>query len=334
MSGSHAIEATVTGPGTRAWPRRSGSSLLPRFVLVLAWLTMVVVYSLLEENFFQYTTFRTIFAGEQALVFLAIAVLCTLIVGEIDLSVASIMGLSATTTVVLTVLQGWNVVLASAVAIGAAVAAGAVNGFFVVKAGVNPIITTLGTGTLYLGIAMAISDMVSVGGLSRDFGQIARYSVLGLPISFWYGIALALAVGYLLGFTPLGRHMQFTGANAEVARLAGVNVQRIRFGAFIAAGLICGVGGVILVANLGGYHASGSPQYLLPAFAGAFLSVAVIQPGKFNPIGVLIGIYFLRTGTVGLQIMGFQEWIISVFYGSALVIAVAVATVIARRQAT
>jgi ribose transport system permease protein len=309
------------------------SNLLPRFVLVAVWALMVLVYAILEPRFFQVTTFRSIFAGEQALVFLAIAILCTLIVGEIDLSVASILGLAAITVVVLNVDHGWNVVLASFAGVAVATACGFVNAVFVVKIGVNPIIATLGSGTFFLGISLAISNMVNVSGLSRDFGQIARYEILGLPISFWYGIVLALAFAYVLLYTPLGQRMQFTGASAEVARLAGVNVQRIRFGSFVVAGFICGVGGVILVASLGGFQASGAAQYLLPAFAGAFLSVAVIQPGKFNAIGAVIGIYFLRTGIVGLQIMGLREWIISAFYGGAMVSAVSVATIVSRRHA-
>ena len=329
VSADEATRSTGSTSG-RGW---SPSSLPARLVLIGVWALMVGVYWIIEPNFFQYTTFRSVFAGEQALVFLALAILCTLIVGEIDLSVASLLGLSATVTVVLASLHDWNVVVASVVAVLAATGAGAVNGFFVVKIGVNPIIATLGSGTFFLGIAMAISGMVSVGGLSRTFGELARFPVLGLPVSFWYGIVLALIFAYVLALTPLGQRMQFTGANAEVARLAGVNVQRLRFGAFVMAGLICGVGGVVLVASIGGYNAAGSPQLLLPAFAGAFLSVAVIQPGKFNPVGVVIGIYFLRTGIVGLQIMGLREWIISAFYGGAMVIAVSVATVVARRRA-
>ena len=333
-------DAGGTVDSEKVEPRRQGaasmfsfSNLLPRFVLVVVWALMILVYAILEPRFFQITTFRSIFAGEQALVFLAIAILCTLIVGEIDLSVASILGLAAITVVVLNVDHGWNVVLASFAGVAVATVCGLVNAFFVVKIGVNPIIATLGSGTFFLGIALAISNMVNVSGLSRDFGQIARYEILGLPISFWYGIVLALAFAYVLLCTPLGQRMQFTGANAEVARLAGVNVQRIRFGSFVVAGFICGVGGVILVASLGGFQASGSAQYLLPAFAGAFLSVAVIQPGKFNAIGAVIGIYFLRTGIVGLQIMGLREWIISAFYGGAMVSAVSVATIVSRRHA-
>ena len=72
---------------------------------------------------------------------------------------------------------------------------------------------------------------------------------------------------------------------------------------------------------------------LLPAFAAVFLGTAVIQPGKFNPIGAVIAVYFLQTGIVGLELAGLSGWVEDVFYGAALVVAVAATTVIRRRTA-
>ena len=129
--------------------------------------------------------------------------------------------------------------------------------------GVNTIVVTLGMSTLLSGIALAIAHLSAVSGLSASFGQLALANVGGLPISFFYGLALTLAFAYLLAFTPLGRHMQFVGANREVSRLAGVRVDLIRFGAFVAAGGLCGIGGVVVSAGLGGFDPSTSITYLL-----------------------------------------------------------------------
>src|SRR5436853_435382 len=129
---------------------------------------MIAVYATVEPSTFATNgTFQTIFGSQAALVFLSMAFLCTIIVGEF---------------VALTNVGHW------------------------------------------------------------PFG--------GLPISFYYGIALALVFAYVLAFTPLGRHMQFVGANREVSRLAGVRVNSIRFGAFVAAGALCGIGGVVISAGL------------------------------------------------------------------------------------
>ena len=126
--------------------------------------------------------------------------------------------------------------------------------------------------------------------------------------------------------------MTFVGANREVARLAGVRVNRIRFMSYVSGSTIAGLGGVLLVSSLGGFDPSSSAGYLLPALSAVFLGTAVVQPGRFNPIGTLIGIYFLASGILGLQLMGLGGWIEDVFYGAALVVAVAVSSLIRRRR--
>lgn len=304
-----------------------------RYGILALWGVMIAVYSALKPATFATSgTFDTIFGSQAALVFLSMAFLCTVIVGDfVDLSVASILGLSATIVPVLSVLHGWNVALASVLAVAIGVGAGAVNGFLVVYVGVNTIVVTLGMSTLLSGIALAISHLSAVSGLSSSFGNIALTSIGGLPISFYYGIALALIFAYVLGFTPLGRHMQFVGANREVSRLAGVRVNRIRFGAFVTAGALCGIGGVVITAGLGGFDPSYSVTYLLPTVSAVFLGTAAVRPGRFNPIGTLIGVYFLATGILGLQELGFGDWISDVFYGAALIVAVLLTTLLRRR---
>jgi ribose transport system permease protein len=199
--------------------------------------------------------------------------------------------------------------------------------------GVNIIVVTLGMSSLLLGIALAIAHLQTISGLSASFSKIALLDVGGLPISFYYGVAIVLVFAYVLGFTPLGRHMQFVGSNREVSRLAGIRVNWIRFGAFVMAGLLCGVGGVVISAGLGGFDPSSSVTYLLPTVSAVFLGTAVIQPGRFNPLGTLIGVYFLATGILGLQELGYAGWISDVFYGAALIVAVSLSTIVRRRSA-
>jgi ribose transport system permease protein len=306
-----------------------------RYAIVAVWLLMSIGYAVsMPHKFLRASTFQTIFGSQQALVFLAMAALLTFVVGEFDLSIASTMGLSATLVPVLSVLHQLNIVLACVLAVLAAACCGLLNGFVVVVLGVDALIVTLGTGTLLLGIAAAVSKQATVSGLSADFGKIALYDIGGLPVSFYYGVALALLLAYLLAFTPLGRHMTFVGANREVARLAGVAVGRIRLGAYVAGAVLAGIGGVILVASVGGFDSTAAPNYLLPTFAAAFLGTAVIRPGRFNPIGTLVGIYFLATGILGLELLGYNGWIENAFYGAALIVAVSVATLVRRRTAT
>lgn len=314
--------------------RRSFGAVTARFAVIGVWILMIALFGILTpDTFLTEGTFGTIFGSQQALVFLAAALLCTIIVGEfVDMSLASNFGLAAILVPVLNVNHGWNVWLAALVAIAISTLVGAVNGLLVVKVGVNTIVVTLGMGTFLLGIAMWSSNLVPVSGLPASFSKIALTPFLGLPISFYLGVLLMLGFAYVLQFTPLGRNMRFVGESREVSRLAGVRVSRVRQGAFVVGGLIAGVGGVLAAAATGGFDPSVSHSYLLPMFAATFLGTAILQVGKFNPLGTLIAVYFLATGVLGLQLLGGSSWVSSVFYGGVLVIAVTISTVLSNRS--
>jgi ribose transport system permease protein len=304
-----------------------------RFAVLGVWLLLGILYAILvPRTFLTAGTFQTIFGSQQALVFLTASLLCTIIVGEfVDLSVASNFGFAAVLVAVLNVTFHWNVWIAAIAAILAAGAVGLVNGWLVVRLGVNTIVVTLGMGTFLLGIGLWMTNLTPISGLPATFAQIALFNIGSLPVGFYEGLILMLGFAYVMWFTPLGRNMRFVGANREVSRLAGIRVNRIRMGSFISAGLIAGVGGVISAAATGGFDPTVSQSYLLPIFAATFLGTAILEPGKFNPIGTLLAVYFLATGILGLELLGAAGWVSSVFYGGVLVIAVTISTVLHRK---
>lgn len=330
-SSAAAARPTLRGNAKPTWLQ----TITSKYALVVVWIVMALAfYALMPGKFGTGAAFSSIFGSQQVLVFLAMSALITLVVGEFDLSIASIMGLSATMVTVLAGLHGVNIWLACLIALAASMVCGAVNAYFVVVLDVSSFVVTLGTGTLLLGVAEFISGGNILSVSDDAFSNLAIFRILGMPVSFYYGIALGLFIAYVLAFTPLGRHMLFVGASREVARLAGIRVQGIRAGAYVVGGLLAGLAGVILVSTVGGFSSSSSTIYLLPALAAVFLGTAVVQPGMFNPIGTLIAIYFLATGIFGLQLLGFSGWIQNVFYGGGLVVAVALAKVVRNRSRT
>ncbi len=315
-------------------PARYGPGPVSRWAILGVWLAMAGVFAVIEPaQFLQVGTLQTIFGSQEALVFISLGLLATLIVNEFDLSFASMQGLAATLVPVLAVEHGWNVIAASAAAILVTTAAGAVNGFLVVRVGVDRIVVTLGMANVLLGIALALANLSTVSGLSPAFAAIANTEVAGLPLSFYYGLAATLIFAYIMRFTPLGRHLAFVGANREVARLAGIRVNRIRFGSYVVSGLLSGIGGVLLVASVGGYDPTSSVIYLPAGITAAFLGMAAVRPGQFNPVGMFIGVYFLATGVLGLQLLGYTGWVEDVFYGAVLIAAVTVSALLHRRTA-
>lgn len=325
-------------PGVVVARRRGRASLGwfgTRFAVIIVWVLIIALFgALAPKTFFTIGALQAILGGpnQTALVFLSAALLCTIVVGEfVDLSVASNFGLAAILMAVLNVNLHLNAYLAAIVAIAASTAVGAINGWLVVRIGVNTIVVTLGMGTFLLGLSLWASNLQPISGLGKYIEWIANSPIAGLPLAFFLGLLLMLGFAYVLRFTPLGRNMRFVGENREVSRLAGVRVARIRFGAFVGAGVIAGVGGAIAAAGTGGFDPNAANAYLLPVFAATFLGTAILDPGRFTPLGTFLAVFFLATGVLGLQLLGATSWVTNVFYGGVLVIAVTLTTILHRR---
>ncbi|ONH28047.1 ABC transporter permease [Pseudofrankia asymbiotica] len=328
-------EAPALAPRPSWWARTGPADLTRRGAVVVVWALMVVAFGIASPHVFLTSgTLQIILGSHGELIFLCMALVCVFSVGEFDFSVASVMGLSGTATSVMYVTHGWPMVAAAAFGLALGIAAGALNAVIIVILGVDPIIATLGMATALVGVALWLSNLTTVNGLPFGYSDIATTHLAGLPLFFYYGVVLVVVVTYVLFATPLGKHMTFVGANSEVARLAGVNVNRIRFGAFMFSGLLSGLGGLLLAANIGGYDPVSSTASLLPALAATFLGTAIIVPGRFNPVGTWIAVFFLYTGIVGLQLLGLSGWISDFFFGASLVLAVTVSTLLRRRVAT
>lgn len=332
-------ERTDGPPGLPDRPRQAEKStrwlhaFLTRYALVGVWALMAAYYWIrMPGQFGTHASLSSIFGSQQVQVFLAMSVLVTSVAGEIDLSVASIMGFTATAIPVLTTQEHVPLLAACFIGVALALVAGLVNAFFVVIMNVSSFVVTLGMGTFLIGLAQMMSHTQVVSVQSSTLAQISVHPVLGMPVSFYYGIALALLIAYFVAWTPPGRAIVFVGSNREVARLAGVRVNLIRFSSYLVGSLLAGLAGLILVATVGGFDSSTATTFLLPALAAVFLGTAVIQPGNFNPIGTWVAIYFLETGIFGLQLLGYSGWIQNVFYGAGLVVAVALAKVIRDRS--
>jgi ribose transport system permease protein len=161
-----------------------------------------------------------------------------------------------------------------------------------------------------------------------------RTELGGLQAAFFYGLGLTVLFWYVFSHTPLGRYLYFVGAGRNVARLAGLRVDALRVGSLVAAGFFSALAGVMLAGLNGSADPNVGSAFLLPAYAAAFLGSTVFQPGRFNPWGTFVAVYFLVTGITGLQLLGIASWIEPVFYGGSLVLAVAASRLAARRVAT
>jgi len=316
----------------RLLPPGFTGDLASRYGVVMAWILVIVVFSILQpETFATWGNFQTIFGSQAVLLILALGLLPSLRVGEIDLSFAGVMTVAIVLVGYLSVDVGWPIGAAAAAALLAGAVAGFINAFLVVNVGLNCIVVTLGTGTLLGGLAVAI-NLETVTGISPVLVDAVRTQVLGLPLAFWYGVLLTTLVWYVFKYTPLGRYLQFSGVGPEVARLSGIRVDAIRFGSLMTASIVAALAGVVLTGTLGAANPRIGLAYLLPAFSAAYLGSTVISPGRFNAWGTFVAVYFLVTGITGLELLGLSGWISDVFYGASLVLAITFSHLLAQFQ--
>jgi ribose transport system permease protein len=328
------VESPAEAPATvPASPRRrlAAGDVASRFGVLIAWALVIVVFSILEPHDFPTSgNFETIFGSQSVLLILTIGLIVPLTTGEFDLSISGVLSVSLVLVGYLNVVHHWPVGLAALVAVGAGLLVGAVNAFFVVVIGVESLIATLGMGTLLTGVGLGINH-VTVAPISQSLVDAMGTRVLGLQAAFFYGLGLTILCWYVFSHTPLGRYLHFVGAGREVARLAGLRVDALRSGALIASAMIAALAGVVLAGLNGSADPNVGSSFLLPAFAAAFLGSTVFMPGRFNPWGSFVAVYFLVTGITGLELKGLASWIEPVFYGGSLVIAVAASRLLGRR---
>ncbi len=311
---------------------RYGESLLRRFGVVIVWAAVVIAFSAVKPHTFPTTSnFSTLFASQAPLGILALALVVPLSAGDYDLSVASILSFSSMLVAVLNTQHGMPVGEAAVLGVVFGAAVGLANGLICVLADIDPFIVTLGVGTFLDGLTLWISKSAPVSGVSQSLvNAVVVDRFLGLSLEFWYLIAIAVVVWYFFDFTPPGRRVLIVGRGREVARLSGLRVKRIRILSFVAAGVLSGLAGVVCVGTSGSADPLEGSSLLLPAFAAVFLGATTIVPGRFNPWGTMVAVYFLTTGINGLAQIGVSTFVQQLFYGGALVIAVLLSSLVGR----
>jgi ribose transport system permease protein len=308
--------------------RAKGASrldLVQRVALPVAWFLLIVGFGVANPGvFLTAATFQTMLGSQAVLLVLTLALIVPLTAGDYDLSVAGVLTLSAMMVAILNVQHGWPIWAAIVAALVMGLVVGLVNGLIMVFFGIESLIVTLGMGTLLTGITLWASDSATISGISHslvDYVIVKRFA--GISLAFYYAIALCALLWWVLEYTSVGRRLLFVGRGRSVSKLSGVRVGRVRIGALMGSAVLAALAGVLYAGTSGGADPSSGSTLLLPAFAAAFLGATSIMPGRFNPWGTAIAVYFLVTGITGLQLMGVQSYVQQLFYGGALLVAVA-----------
>lgn len=319
---------SVTVQRSRPWVRSLSANGILLFLVL-----MIIVFSIaLPETFFTWSNSKAILANQAIPIILAIAAVLPLSAGEFDLSIGAVMGFSALTCITL-INAGVPMVAAVAACIVVGLAIGGVNAYFVVVLKVNAFITTLGMATILAGLNVVLTNSSLLVLNDDGFKLFTRFELVGLQVVVLYAVIVSVVAYLLLERTPYGRYLTATGMGRPAARLSGVRVDRYLASSFILAAGIAAIAGVLMASRGGTGSPTLGPEYLLPAYAAAFLGATSVRPGYFNVWGTVIGAFLLAVGSNGLILMGAASWVTNIFNGVALLVAVAFSGLVARRRA-
>jgi rhamnose transport system permease protein len=305
-----------------------------RFIGVIVFqFLLIVVFTALAPRFLTWENAQSILFTAAILAIAACGQTLVVLTGNLDLSVGSIMGLTG--YIVFDIasqapgLQPFVIVIA----IMFGVALGAFNGFLVAVLRIPSIVATLGTLSIYRGLVSFYANATEVtsGELPQWMRTLAETSWLGLSSYVWIALVTVLVAGGMLRMLPWGRQIYAYGSNPRAAHFYGLNSTRIVIGAYIGAGVIAAVVGLLLGARVGNINSLLASGIEMSVLAAVVIGGVSIWGGTGSVYGAAIGAIVLATINNGLVLLQVQEFYRLLLQGGAIVAAVAVDAVVQKR---
>ncbi len=277
-------------------------------VLLLVIAVEILLFQTLGNNFLTGGNISNILRHFVEIGLLALAMTPVILTGGIDLSVGSLLGLCAVIFGILVNSFGLDPWLAASLAIACGALGGAVNAGLIAGLGLPPLIVTLGTYSLFRGLAEAVTKgSASYSGFSESFLALGNSDIAGVPAQFWILGFVAVVIWFLVHRTTYGRSLRAIGYSPEGAKYAGIPVGWRLATAYMMAGAVAGLAAVILVARLGEARANAGIGYELLAITAVVLGGVSIFGGSGNVTGTTFGWFALALLNNGLsRISGFE----------------------------
>jgi rhamnose transport system permease protein len=307
-------------------------ALLTRESAVLALLAAVVLYALGNvRNFDGPLTVTYLLLDVAPILLIALPMTLVIVSGEIDLSVASVVGLSS---VLVGVLHegGLPLPVAGLLALVAGLLCGAFNGFLVAYVGLPSLAVTIGTLALFRGLAVGLLGTKAVTDFPDRWTDLATAKIgdSSIPLVMVLFVLLAAAFVVLLHFTSFGRGVYDIGLNREAAHFTGVDVQRTKFVLFVLSGVVSALAGVYYTLRFGSARGDNATGLELQVIAAVLLGGVSIFGGRGRLHGVVAGVLLIGVIASALRLEGITVNVINIITGLLLVASVVSTSVLAR----
>lgn len=327
-------DAAVPGEGARAGRLTERVLRIRELGIVAALALLIAVTAILEPRFIEADSLRNLALNASILAILAVGQTLVIITRNVDLSTGSVLGLSAFLAGdLLSEHPGLALPVVFLLGIALGAACGLLNGILVTWGRVPALVVTLGTLYAFRGLAFLWTDgrQVNAETLPESFLNIGSESIAGVPILVLIAVVIVVVVGQWLRDYRPGRELYAIGSNPEGARLAGVRSGRLVLVAFVLAGALSGLGGVLFTARFGTVDATAGVGYELTVIAAAVVGGVAIFGGIGTVYGAALGALLLGTITSSLIVLRIEAFWQQAAIGALLLIAIALDRLLAVR---
>lgn len=300
--------------------------------LILVTLAIAVGFQMVFGNVLTGANLRVLAMNMVFEGIMAIGMTFVIIMGGIDLSVASVFAFAEILVAKLMVEAGLPVFLAVSLTVLASMLIGAINGTLIVLLRVHPLIITLGMLLTLRGVNLAITDGKSVSGFSDSFLFLGQGQILGIDVPIWFFAIAALVLGLLLAHHRYFRQLYFIGGSERSARFSGVNTDRVKVSIYVLCSTLAGCAGIMAAARYGAAHWGHGNLAELKAIAAVAVGGTDIMGGSGTMFGTVLGVIFLAVVHNVFVTSAINPFWYDVVNGAMLLLAVLLSRMIALKN--
>ena len=281
--------------------KTKGTDFLRNYPTIPIIVVMIVGFSLTTNKFLSPGTVRTMMAVNSVSLIAAIGETFVLLTGGIDLSVATVISVSAVISATFMEMTGGSILIGVLAAVLVGLIFGAINGVLIGYGRMTPFITTMGTNLVARGIAFMMSSEGRGVKASKDLIRFGFKSFMGIPLITLIGLAFVILFSVLLKQTFWGRRVVLMGSNRTTAKYSGINTEKTEMSVYLLSGILAGIAGFISIINLGAGIPGVGDKLLLIIIAAVVLGGTSMTGGEGSVMRTLIGIVLLAVLTQGLD---------------------------------
>lgn len=289
---------------------------------LLGLIVVMVALSFMSPFFLTQQNLTNIVSQNSDIGIMAVGAALVILIGGIDLSVGSTLALSLMTSAWLFRAQDLPFELCVVIGLLVGAAVGLLNGVLSTYGRIQPFVATLATMSAAAGLALYITDGNPINGFPDWYLAITTLEPLGIPFEAILLVATYVVAAFWLRFRPSGRALYAVGGNAEVARLSGLNVTRIKIGVYMVAGLLAALAGIVVGSRLDSAQPTAGTADLLNVIAVVVIGGASLSGGSGSMLNTFIGLLIIGVLNNGMSLLNVSPNLQPVVIGAAIIIAV------------